>query len=89
VLGPAAGEAAQHLVRLGGLQAQRRRVLDHLVVVAGDQVPVDGLARQHVLQLRPPLVLPEPGPVEPGRPDVLQPGQQPEIQQMRESESDD
>jgi hypothetical protein len=41
VLGTAAGEAAQHLVGLGGLEPQRGRVLDHLVVLAGDQVPVE------------------------------------------------
>jgi hypothetical protein len=36
VLGAAAGEAAQHLVRLGGAQPRRGRMLDHLIVVAGD-----------------------------------------------------
>jgi len=37
----ALGEAPQHLLGLGCAQAQRRGVLDHLVVVAGDQVPVE------------------------------------------------
>ena len=41
VLGAAAGEAAQDLLGLGGAQPQRGGVLDHLVVLLGDQVPVD------------------------------------------------
>jgi hypothetical protein len=41
VLGAAAlGEAAQHLVGLGGPQPQGGGVLDHVVVVPGYQVPV-------------------------------------------------
>jgi hypothetical protein len=66
LLGAAAGEAAQHLVGLGGAQPQRGRVLDHLVVVTGDDVPVDGLARQHAVEPGPRLVLPEARPVQPG-----------------------
>jgi len=38
LLGAALREAAQHLVGLGGPQPQRGRVLDHLVVVASDEI---------------------------------------------------
>jgi hypothetical protein len=51
VLGAAAlGEAAEHLVGLGGPQPQRGGVLDQLVVVAGDEFPVDGLFLEDLFQ---------------------------------------
>ena len=73
MLGAAAGEAAQHLVRLGGLQSERRGVLDHLVVVGGDEIPVDGLVRQHPHQAAATPRPPRRRPVQPCGPDVLQP----------------
>ena len=86
VLGAAAlGEAAQHLVGLGGPQPQRGGVLDHLVVVAGDQVPVDGPLLEDLLQPGPPG-LAGVGGVELDRADVLQPGQELEAEQLGEGE---
>jgi len=41
VLRPLAGESAQDLLGLGGTELQRPRALDHLVVLLGDQIPVD------------------------------------------------
>jgi len=74
VLGAAAlGEAAQHLVGLGGPQPQRGGVLDHLVVVAGDEIPVDGPFLEDLRQPGP-RGLVRAGGVELDRADVLQPG---------------
>ena len=81
VLGAAAGEPAQDLLGLGGAEPQRGGVLDHLVVLLGDQLPADRPG-QHRLQLRR-RRRSSVGPVEPGRADVLQPGQQPEAEQVR------
>jgi hypothetical protein len=36
-----AGESTQNILRLGCPHAQRRGVLDHLVVLLADQIPVD------------------------------------------------
>ena len=86
MLGAAAlGEAAQHLVGLGGPQPQRGGVLDHLVVVAGDQVPVDGPLLEDLLQSGP-HGLGGVGGVELDRADVLQPGQKLEAEQLGEGE---
>lgn len=41
MLRPSSGEAAQDLLGLGGAQTQGGRVLHQLVVLLGDQVPVD------------------------------------------------
>ena len=56
VLGAAAGEAAQDLLGFGGAQPQRGGVLDHLVVLAADQVPAAALVFAQAL----------PGGAEPG-----------------------
>jgi hypothetical protein len=42
VLGPRSGEAAEDLLGLGRAQAQGGGVLDHLVVLLGDDLPADG-----------------------------------------------
>jgi hypothetical protein len=51
VLGAFGGGATQDLLGLGGAQLQRPRVFDHLVVLLGDQVPVD---RPGEYRLQPP-----------------------------------
>jgi hypothetical protein len=57
VLGATPGELAQDLLGLGGAQAQGRGVLDELVVVAGDQLPVDGPGGHHRSEADPGLVV--------------------------------
>lgn len=84
MLGTAAGEPAQDLLGLRGAQAQRGGVFDDLVVLLADQLPVDRLGGQHRPQLRPLLVLAGSRAVQPGRPDVLQPGEQVEAEHVRE-----
>src|ERR1035437_1004736 len=87
VLGAAAfREAAQYLVGLGGPQPQRGGVLDHLVVVAGDQVPVDGPFLEDLLQPGP-RGLGVAGGVELDRADVLQPGKKLDAEQLGEGEA--
>ena len=81
----AAGEPAQDRLGLGGAQPQRCGVLDHLVVLLGDQLPQDG-SGQHRTEF-------DVGrgvvwSVQPHRADVLQPGQQPEPEQFGEGEPD-
>lgn len=51
VLGAAAAESARDLLRLGGPEPQRGRVLDELVVLLGDELPADR-ARQGLVQTR-------------------------------------
>ena len=85
VLRAAGVEPAQDLLALGGAKLQRPRVLDHLVVLLGDQVPVDRPG-QHRLQ--PGRVRAVRRPVQPGGADVLQPGQQPVAEQVGEREPD-
>jgi hypothetical protein len=85
VLGAAPGEAAQHLLGLGGAQAQGGGVLDELVVVAGDQLSVDGPGGHHRSETGPGLVVVGARSVEVGCSDVLEPGQQVEAQQMGKS----
>jgi hypothetical protein len=53
LFGAALGEAAQDLLGLGGAQPQRGGVLDQLVMVVGDQLPVDRPFLDDALQLRP------------------------------------
>src|SRR5579885_1246220 len=87
VLGTAPGEAAQYLFGFGGPQTQRGGVLDELVVLAGDELPVDRPG-EHPSQAGPGGVV-GPGTVETGRADVLQPGQELETEQVGEGEADD
>nr|WP_274378086.1 hypothetical protein [Salinispora tropica] len=83
----AAGEAPQHLLGLRRPQAQGGGVLDHLAVLLGDQVPLDGPGRQRAAE-RGPAGRGAVGPVHADAADVLQPGQQTEVQQLGEREPD-
>jgi len=89
VLRSAAGEPAQDLLGLGGAEAQGGGVLHDLVVLLGDQVPVDRLGGEHGAQVRPVVVLPGRRPVQLRGADVLQPGHQLEVEHVREGEPDD
>jgi len=85
VLRPATRKAPQHLLRFGGPQAQGGGVLDELVVLLGDQIPADRPRQDR----REPLVggvLVDATQALAG--DVLQPGQQPEPEQVRAATSE-
>src|SRR5664279_5169277 len=86
VLGPGPGEAAQDGLGLGRAQPKRGGVLHHLVVLLGDQVPADrpGDDRAQMgIRVRRAV-----GSVQALRPDVLEPGQEGETEQVGEGEPD-
>ena len=81
------GEAAQDRFRFGRAQAKRRGVLDHLVVLLPDQLPVDRL-RQDRLQVRIGIGLAGFRAVQLLRVDGFQPWQQLEAEQPAEGKGD-
>jgi hypothetical protein len=89
VLGATSGETAQHLLGLGRAQAQGGGVLDQLVVLAGDQVPVDRAGGHDRGDPIPGLVVGATGPVEAGGADVLEPGHELEAEELAECEAHD
>ena len=87
VLGAAAGEAPQHLLGLRGAQPQGGGVLDHLVVLLRDQLPADRPGQRGAE--RRPAGRGVVRAVQADAADVLQPGQQAEVEQLGEREPDD
>lgn len=85
MLRPAAREASQDLLGLRRAEPQRGGVLDELVVLLGDEVPVDRAGRDLVEAGVARVVG---GPVQAGRADVLQPGEQLEAEEVAEREAD-
>ncbi len=86
VFGAAAGEAPQYLLRLRCPETQRGGVLDHLVVLLLDQLPADR-PRQRSAERRP-ARRGVGGAVQADAADVLQAGQQLEVEQLGEREPD-
>lgn len=78
---------AQDLLGLRGAQPQSGGVLDHLVVLLGDELPANRPG-QHVGQALPHAGAVV-GTVKPDGTNVLQPGQQPEAEQFGEREPND
>jgi hypothetical protein len=78
-----AGEAAQDIRRCGSAEPERRRVLDHLVVLPADQVPVDR-PRQHRPQARIGVGLARGRTIEPLRVNALESRQQLKAEQAAE-----
>jgi len=87
VLGGRPGEASQDRLGLGGSDPQRRGELHHLVVLVGDELPVDGPGEDR-LEVEVRARLSGPGAVELLGVDPLQPGQQLEAEEMAEGEGD-
>ena len=87
MLGAGPGEAAQDGVRFSSAQPQRSGVLDHLVVLVGDELPADwpGEDGGELGPVRSGRVL---RPVEALRPEILEPGHELEAQQLAEGEPD-
>ena len=81
------GEAPQDRLGFCGSQAQCRRVLDDLVVLLPDQLPVDR-PRQNQLEILVGIGLAGFRPVQPLRVDGFQPRQQLEAEQAAEGEGD-
>jgi hypothetical protein len=65
------------------------RVLDELVVLPGDQLPVDRPARHHPADVAPRRLAGEAGPVWTGSADALDAWQQPEAERVTEREGGD
>ncbi len=78
-----AREPSQDRLRLGRAQAVRRHVLDHLVVLPADQLPVDRFC-QHRPEVRVGVGLADIRPVQPLLVDRLQPRQELESQEPTE-----
>lgn len=72
VFGAAAREAAQDLLGLGGAELQRGGVLDELVVLLSDEVPVDRPPGDHRRELGPVGVGRQAGPVQAGGADAFE-----------------